>query len=313
MSAKLNNSPSLSMELGNSSSDKSSKFSIRAYVKPRMPRLRWTDDLHRRFVHAVDHLGGVDQYAANGRKRNRIDGSDSMNIPQGNLVHRYNHINGKAAVFDSSDQMNFPQGNLVHRYNHNNGKAAVFDGSDQMNFPQGNLVHCYNHNNGKAAMFDGSDQMNFPQGNLVHCYNHNNGKAPIFNGSDEMNFPQGNLVHRYNHNNGKSVFDGYLNPTVTTNYLDKIPSSSTAFPPPWKPMPEKKMGLEGRCYMFRDFFDGTITIRDGDDDNKIVRAYGISNLPNESATSMIKEEDSHSTMSLALSLSSDISLDLTLG
>uniref|UniRef100_A0A3Q7F5V8 HTH myb-type domain-containing protein n=1 Tax=Solanum lycopersicum TaxID=4081 RepID=A0A3Q7F5V8_SOLLC len=230
------------MELGNNNSDKSSEFFIRAYVKPKMPRLRWTDDLHRRFVHAVDHLGGVDratpkrvlqimdvkgltishikshlqmyknmkhqemQEAANGKKRNRIDGSDSMNIPQRNLVRRHNHIKGKAAMFDGSDRMNFPQRNLVHRYNHIKSKAA---------------------------MFDGSDQMNFSQGNLVHCYNHNNGKAPIFNGSDEMNFPQGNLVHRYNHNNGKSVFDGYLNPTVTTNYLDKIPSSSTAFPPPW--------------------------------------------------------------------------------
>ncbi|XP_015064850.1 uncharacterized protein LOC107010103 [Solanum pennellii] len=253
------NSPSLSMKLVYSSNDKSSEFAVRAYVKSTMPRLRWTHDLHRRFVYAVERLGGVDPEAANGRKRNRIDGSDSTNISQRNLVHRYNHIKGK------------------------------------------------------AAMFDGSDQMNFPQGNLVHCYNQNNGKTPIFNGSDQMNFPQGNLVHRCNHNNGKSVFDGHLNPTVTTNYLEKIASSSTAFPPPWKPMPEKKMGLEGQYYMFRDFFDGTITIRDGDDDNKIVRAFGISNLPNKSATSMIEEEDSHSTMSLKLSLSSDISLDLTLG
>ncbi|XP_069149828.1 uncharacterized protein [Solanum lycopersicum] len=80
-----------------------------------------------------------------------------------------------------------------------------------------------------------------------------------------------------------------------------------------KPMPEKKMRLEGQCYMFRDFFNGTITIGDGDDDDKIVRAYGITYLPNRSATSMIEEEDSHNTMSLELSLSSDISLDLALG
>ncbi|XP_027770016.1 transcription repressor KAN1-like, partial [Solanum pennellii] len=172
------NSPSLSMELGNSSSDKSSEFSIRAYVKPKMPRLRWTDDLHRRFVHAVDHLGGVDR--ATPKMVLQI-----MNVKGLTISHIKSHL--------------------------------------------------------------------------------------------------------------------------------QIASSSTVFPPPWKPMPEKKMGLEGRCYMFRDFFDGTITIRDGDDDNKIVRAYGISNLPNKSATSMIEEEDSHSTMSLELSLSSDISLDLTLG
>ena len=53
--------------------------------------------------------------------------------------------------------------------------------------------------------------------------------------------------------------------------------------------------------------------QDGDNDDKIVRAYGISNLPNKSATSMVEEEDSHSTISLDLSLSSYISLDLTLG
>uniref|UniRef100_M1BD39 Uncharacterized protein n=1 Tax=Solanum tuberosum TaxID=4113 RepID=M1BD39_SOLTU len=196
------NSPSLSIELGNSNSDQSS---IRPYVRSRMPRLRWTHDLHRSFVHAVERLGGVDPEAASGRKRNRIDGSDQMNFPQGNFLHSYYHFNGKA------------------------------------------------------------------------------------------------------------VFDGHLNSNVTTNYLDKIASAPTVFPPPWKPMPEKMMGLEGRCYMFRDFFNGSITIRDGDDENKIVRAYGTSNLSNKSATSMIEEEDSHSTMSLELSLSSDISLDLTLG
>uniref|UniRef100_A0A3Q7F570 Uncharacterized protein n=1 Tax=Solanum lycopersicum TaxID=4081 RepID=A0A3Q7F570_SOLLC len=121
------------MELGNSSSDKSSEFVIREYVKPRMPRLRGSDDLHRHFVHYVHHLGGVDQ-VANGRKRNGIDGPNSMNFPQGNLVYRYNHINGKAVVFDGSKQKNFPQGNLVHCYNHNNDKAVMSDGSNQMNF-----------------------------------------------------------------------------------------------------------------------------------------------------------------------------------
>ncbi|KAK6797720.1 hypothetical protein RDI58_005422 [Solanum bulbocastanum] len=141
----------------------------------------------------------------------------------------------------------------------------------------------------------------------------NGRKRNRIDGSDQMNFPQGNLLHRYYQINGKTVIDGHLNSTVTTNYLDKIASSPTVFPPLWKPMPEMMMGLEERCYMFRDFFNGSITIRDGDDGNKIVRAYGTNNLSNKSATSMIEEEDSHSTMSLELSLSSDISLDLTLG
>lgn len=32
----------------------------RPYVRSRVPRLRWTPDLHRCFMHAVDRLGGED-------------------------------------------------------------------------------------------------------------------------------------------------------------------------------------------------------------------------------------------------------------
>jgi len=33
---------------------------VRPYVRSKTPRLRWTPDLHRRFVHAVERLGGQD-------------------------------------------------------------------------------------------------------------------------------------------------------------------------------------------------------------------------------------------------------------
>lgn len=36
------------------------KGSVRPYVRSKMPRLRWTPDLHLRFVHAVERLGGQD-------------------------------------------------------------------------------------------------------------------------------------------------------------------------------------------------------------------------------------------------------------
>ena len=34
------------------------KPSVRPYVRSKLPRLRWTPDLHLRFVHAVQRLGG---------------------------------------------------------------------------------------------------------------------------------------------------------------------------------------------------------------------------------------------------------------
>lgn len=33
---------------------------VRPYVRSKMPRLRWTPELHLRFVHAVERLGGQD-------------------------------------------------------------------------------------------------------------------------------------------------------------------------------------------------------------------------------------------------------------
>ena len=36
------------------------KPSVRPYVRSKMPRLRWTPDLHLRFIQAVERLGGPD-------------------------------------------------------------------------------------------------------------------------------------------------------------------------------------------------------------------------------------------------------------
>ncbi|KAE8728762.1 putative transcription factor KAN4 [Hibiscus syriacus] len=34
---------------------------VRQYVRSKLPRLRWTPDLHRSFVHAVERLGGQER------------------------------------------------------------------------------------------------------------------------------------------------------------------------------------------------------------------------------------------------------------
>lgn len=39
---------------------KADSGSVRQYVRSKMPRLRWTPDLHLCFVHAVERLGGQD-------------------------------------------------------------------------------------------------------------------------------------------------------------------------------------------------------------------------------------------------------------
>lgn len=42
----------------NENNKKTSSSSVRPYVRSKLPRLRWTPDLHLRFVHAVQRLGG---------------------------------------------------------------------------------------------------------------------------------------------------------------------------------------------------------------------------------------------------------------
>ncbi|CAJ2660059.1 unnamed protein product [Trifolium pratense] len=45
----------------NSSEEKGRGSSVRQYVRSKMPRLRWTPDLHLSFVHAIERLGGQER------------------------------------------------------------------------------------------------------------------------------------------------------------------------------------------------------------------------------------------------------------
>ncbi|KAK2995990.1 hypothetical protein RJ640_017354 [Escallonia rubra] len=44
-----------------SSGEGNGRKGVRQYVRSKMPRLRWTPDLHRSFVHAIERLGGQDR------------------------------------------------------------------------------------------------------------------------------------------------------------------------------------------------------------------------------------------------------------
>ncbi|KAK9127361.1 hypothetical protein Syun_016158 [Stephania yunnanensis] len=59
---------------------KSSATGVRQYVRSKMPRLRWTPDLHLRFVQAVDRLGG--QEIINDKAAHVLgSGHHNVNIP----------------------------------------------------------------------------------------------------------------------------------------------------------------------------------------------------------------------------------------
>ncbi|KAJ4915784.1 putative Myb family transcription factor [Raphanus sativus] len=53
---------------------------VRPYVRSPVPRLRWTPELHRNFVHAVDLLGGQykESSSSSSRRRRRQDNGDQL-------------------------------------------------------------------------------------------------------------------------------------------------------------------------------------------------------------------------------------------
>ena len=57
---KLKNGGSSSNSTVEESERKAGSGSVRRYVRSKMPRLRWTPDLHLCFLHAVERLGGQD-------------------------------------------------------------------------------------------------------------------------------------------------------------------------------------------------------------------------------------------------------------
>ncbi|XP_022142143.1 protein PHOSPHATE STARVATION RESPONSE 1-like isoform X2 [Momordica charantia] len=90
---------------------------VRPYVRSKIPRLRWTPDLHRCFVHAVERLGGEDR--ATPKMVLQIMNVNGLTI---------SHVKSHLQMYRSTKQEQVtPQAN-----NLNNDQAPGYQLSDQL-------------------------------------------------------------------------------------------------------------------------------------------------------------------------------------
>ncbi|KAM3362646.1 myb family transcription factor EFM [Capsicum galapagoense] len=229
---------------------------VRSYVRSKMPRLRWTDDLHHHFVNAVELAGGVDRAAPKMVL-------ELMDVKGLNVNQVKSHLQTYRNVIDEQRM------------------KAEEEGAN------GSKRH--------RMEYGSADQLNYSHGNFLRYVN------------------------------GKVFFNGHPNTTAPTNYPDRFASAPTFFPPPTprKHMQEVRgktimgMGLEGSSNpfpMFKDSFNGR-NVQDGNGNKRVLDA--TRSLANKNIPEIIEisddEADSHSTMSVEPSPSSDVSVELRLG
>ncbi|XP_047174683.1 probable transcription factor KAN2, partial [Vigna umbellata] len=118
----------------NNSSDEGKErgTAVRQYVRSKMPRLRWTPDLHLAFVHAVDRLGG--QERATPKLVLQL-----MNVRGLSIAHVKSHLQMyRSKKLDESGQV-LSQNRAMQ------GRHSIFDMYGRLNAPRHFVVDNRNY------------------------------------------------------------------------------------------------------------------------------------------------------------------------
>ncbi|KAK1284371.1 putative Myb family transcription factor [Acorus calamus] len=160
----------------------SSSGSVRQYQRSKTPRLRWTPDLHLRFVHAVERLGGQDR--ATPKLVLQL-----MNIKGLNIAHVKSHLQ---FGYDLNRCIGARKSMIMDKYRHGGGDHHHMYNSNQLSL----LQQAPHHGTFNTTRFDGSSLSGY--GHWRHRYG-----SSMFYGSCE----QSRQVSQWFYNN-QGLSDG---------------------------------------------------------------------------------------------------------
>ncbi|KAI3950237.1 hypothetical protein MKW92_030819 [Papaver armeniacum] len=152
-----------------SGSDRTTTTTVRQYVRSKMPRLRWTSDLHHSFIHCVERLGG--QERATPKLVLQL-----MNVKGLSIAHVKSHLQMyRSKKLDECGQVlsqKNMQGGLDQMYYHHqrtsHPQQQPFRIDNYKNFVQAHNMHDRHHSSPNHLQYPLSQQQQFHPRDISH-------------------------------------------------------------------------------------------------------------------------------------------------
>ncbi|KAI3456145.1 hypothetical protein Pfo_012808 [Paulownia fortunei] len=131
-----------------SAEGKEKKTAVRQYVRSKMPRLRWTPDLHLSFVHAIERLGGQERATPKAvLQLMNVRGISISHVKSHLQMYRSKKLDESGRVIGQANRLYIQGGNYLSATTYQ--KCSPFH---QLRLENGGIVFARNSNQGDCKM-----------------------------------------------------------------------------------------------------------------------------------------------------------------